>query len=118
MADSEWQGAEGRRRADRPDRTREERASEGGPAPSPVPLAQAMRSVTEEMTLLLGKPPEAVSAVKREGDGWQADVEVLEIERVPDTMSVMASYHVTLDAHGRLMEYERRRRYARGQVSR
>jgi hypothetical protein len=45
-------------------------------------------------------------------------VEVTEIEKVPDTMSVMASYRVALDPEGRLVGYERTRRYARGQIDR
>lgn len=49
-------------------------------------------------------------------DGWQADVEVLELERVPGTTSVMASYRVTLDEQGELVAYERTRRYTRGQI--
>ncbi|WP_406431048.1 gas vesicle protein GvpO [Streptomyces sp. NBC_01589] len=33
-------------------------------------------------------------------DGWQADVEVLELERVPTTTSVMRTHRVTLDEEG------------------
>ena len=43
---------------------------------------------------------------------------MVEIERIPDTSSVMASYRVSLDSQGQLLEYERIRRYARGQVDR
>ncbi len=45
-------------------------------------------------------------------------MEVVEIEKIPDTMSVMASYRVSLDGQGQLMGYERIRRYSRGQVDR
>ncbi|MFE9888909.1 gas vesicle protein [Streptomyces scopuliridis] len=82
----------------------------------PLAMGGAMREATEQLAGLLGKRPESVSAVKRTEEGWQADVEVLEISRVPDTTSVMASYRVRLDEEGRLTEYERRRRYARGQI--
>ncbi|MEV0038160.1 gas vesicle protein [Streptomyces sp. NPDC050804] len=81
-------------------------------------MGQALREATEQLAALLGKQPESVSAVKRTEDGWQADVEVLEIPRVPDTTSVMASYRVRLDEAGRLTEYERRERYARGRIER
>ncbi|MFE4176113.1 gas vesicle protein [Streptomyces sp. NPDC056909] len=85
---------------------------------SSMEMGQALREATEQLAALLGKQPESVSAVKRTEDGWQADVEVLEIPRVPDTTSVMASYRVRLDEAGRLTEYERRERYARGRIER
>jgi hypothetical protein len=77
-----------------------------------------MRSAAEQLFELLGRRPESVSAVKPVDDGWEADVEVLELERVPETTSVMATYHVTLDEEGDLVAYERTRRYARGQIDR
>jgi hypothetical protein len=77
-----------------------------------------MRSATQQLEGLLGKAPESVSAVRPTDDGWEAEVEVLELNRVPETTSVMASYRVTLDADGELMAYERIRRYTRAQTDR
>ncbi|MCK7624353.1 gas vesicle protein [Streptomyces sp. RS10V-4] len=76
----------------------------------------AMRNAAEQLQDLLGRAPESVSAVTPTTDGWQADVEVLEMERIPPTTSVMASYRVTLDEEGDLVSYERTRRYTRGQI--
>lgn len=75
-----------------------------------------MRSAADQLTELLGRVPESISAVRRTEDGWEADVEVLELERIPETSSVLASYRVTLDSDGELMAYERIRRYTRGQI--
>ncbi|MEU6018886.1 gas vesicle protein [Streptomyces sp. NPDC047515] len=83
-----------------------------------VSTPQAMRYAAEQLRELLGRAPESVSAVKPTEDGWQADVEVLELERVPGTTSVMASYRVTLNNDGELVAYERTRRYTRGQIDR
>jgi hypothetical protein len=55
-----------------------------------------------------------VSAVRREDDGWCVVVDVLELPRIPDTTSLLASYEVRLDQDGELMEYRRVRRYRRG----
>ncbi|WP_233289426.1 gas vesicle protein [Kitasatospora sp. MBT63] len=79
---------------------------------------RALRYAAEQLEELLGRTPESVSAVRPTEDGWQADVEVLELERVPTTTSVMATYRVTLDAQGELVAYERTRRYSRGQIDR
>ncbi|ARF53933.1 gas vesicle protein [Streptomyces gilvosporeus] len=83
-----------------------------------ISAPHAMRNAAEQLQELLGRAPESVSSVKPTDDGWQADVEVLELERIPETTSVMASYRVTLDEEGGLVAYERTRRYTRGQIDR
>ncbi|MFD9306265.1 gas vesicle protein [Streptomyces sp. NPDC060048] len=80
--------------------------------------AAAMRSAAEQLAQLLGRPPESVSSLKPTDDGWEAQVEVVELERIPDTTSVMASYKVALDEEGELISYERTRRYSRGMIDR
>ncbi|MBB0243206.1 gas vesicle protein [Streptomyces alkaliphilus] len=83
-----------------------------------VDISTAMRQATKQLSELLQCAPGSVSAVKPAEDGWTADVEVVELEKIPDTMSVMASYRVQLDPQGQLVGYERIRRYARGQIDR
>ncbi|MFI1190562.1 gas vesicle protein [Streptomyces californicus] len=83
-----------------------------------VSVPTAMRQASAQLTELLQCEAGSVSSVKATESGWSADVEVVELERVPDTMSVMASYRVELDPQGTLMSYERLRRYARGQIDR
>ncbi|WP_407914617.1 gas vesicle protein [Kitasatospora sp. NE20-6] len=83
-----------------------------------VSAPDAMRNAAEQLAQLLGRQPESVSALKPTEEGWQADVEVMELERIPDTTSVLASYRVTLDEEGELLAYERVRRYSRGQIDR
>ncbi|MFD0020638.1 gas vesicle protein [Streptomyces sp. NPDC058382] len=63
---------------------------------------------------LIGHPAEGVSAVRRSDDGWCVVVDVLEVPRIPDTTSLLASYEVQLDRAGALLEYRRVRRYRRG----
>ncbi|MFF0225160.1 gas vesicle protein [Streptomyces sp. NPDC004629] len=79
---------------------------------------EAMRRAAAQLAGLLGREPDSVSAIKRTDDGWTASVEVVEIERVPDTSSVMASYRVDMDDQGELTGYDRAQRYARGRVDR
>ncbi|MFG2196391.1 gas vesicle protein [Streptomyces sp. NPDC048639] len=80
--------------------------------------AVAMRKAAQQLSELLGMVPDSISALKPNDDGWAVDVEVVEIERIPETTSVMATYHVLLDPGGELLGYERVRRYARGQLDR
>jgi hypothetical protein len=94
------------------------RSGEARRPPHRVAAPKAMRYASEQLAELLGREPESVSALKPTEDGWQADVEVVELERIPETTSVMASYRVTLDEEGELVAYERLRRYTRGQIDR
>ncbi|MFD3538415.1 gas vesicle protein [Streptomyces sp. NPDC058662] len=80
--------------------------------------ASAMRSAAGQLAQLLGRTPDSVSSLKPTEDGWQAQVEVVELERIPDTTSVMASYKVALDPDGALVSYERTCRYSRGTIDR
>lgn len=91
---------------------------DGDDRKSRITMPEAMRAATKQLGELLGREPGSVSALKRAEHGWTADVEVVEIERIPETTSVMASYHVELDEEGRIVGYERTRRYARGQIDR
>ncbi|MFH0519558.1 gas vesicle protein [Streptomyces sp. M41] len=83
-----------------------------------IRIAEAMRCALEQLAGLLGRAPESVSAMEPTDQGWEADVEVVEVERIPETTSVMASYHVVLDQEGKLQSYRRGRRYTRAQVDR
>lgn len=78
----------------------------------------AVRRAQDQLALLTGQRAEGVSSLTRTEDGWELTIEVLELERVPDTMSLLASYEVSLDAGGNLTGYRRTRRYERGRADR
>lgn len=80
--------------------------------------ARAARLAREQLADLLGREPEGISALARTDEGWIAEVEVVELERIPPTTSVLATYRVTLDEDGELNGYQRVRRYTRGQIDR
>ncbi|MFC5635804.1 gas vesicle protein [Streptomyces bullii] len=81
--------------------------------PSPLQVLREARGQLEELT---GMAAESVSSFEQTEEGWSLEVEVLELERVPDTMSLMASYQVELDPQGQLTGYRRVRRYERGRA--
>ncbi|UFR01203.1 MULTISPECIES: gas vesicle protein GvpO [Streptomyces] len=81
--------------------------------PTPVEVLRQARSQLAELT---GLAPESVSSFEETEEGWSLEVEVLELARVPDTMSLMASYQVELDPEGQLTGYRRVRRYERGRA--
>ncbi|MGV9878720.1 gas vesicle protein GvpO [Streptomyces sp. NPDC003006] len=79
----------------------------------PGPMA-VLRAAQDQLAELTGMTAESVSSFERTDDGWQLEIEVLELARVPDTMSLLASYEVRLDPQGELTGYRRVRRYERG----
>ncbi|GAA3092078.1 gas vesicle protein [Streptomyces roseofulvus] len=107
------QGDDGEQPASRSARKAPASRKRGAPG-----AATAMRAAAEQLEQLLGRSPESVSSLKPADDGWVAVVEVVELERVPETTSIMGSYRVELDASGDLVSYERTRRYSRGTIDR
>lgn len=89
--------------------------AENGKSMSPPEVVGRARRQLEE---LFGKPVEAVSGFGRPEDdagGWTVTLELLELERIPDTTSLLGTYEATLDADGNLVDARRLRRYPRNQ---
>ncbi|MFF5436038.1 gas vesicle protein [Streptomyces achromogenes] len=97
------------------DSVRNERNENEADGRRPTPM-EVLRQARAQLTELTGLVPETVSSFEQTEDGWSVEVEVLELARVPDTMSLMASYQVELDPEGQLTGYRRVRRYERGRA--
>jgi hypothetical protein len=81
-------------------------------AARPGGLPAAVRAEFGELT---GLTAEAVTSLTRNGDdGWVLHIEVVEVPRVPDTTSLLATYEVVTGPDGGLTGYRRIRRYERG----
>jgi hypothetical protein len=82
-----------------------------------VRTRQLLDVAREQVADVTGQAVETVSGLHRDSEGtWIVNVEVLELERVPNTMDLLASYEVTLNDDGDLLGFERRRRYHRAAV--
>ena len=81
-------------------------------------LAEVGQRALEELEALVRCPAEGVSEIRRadNGGGWVVMVDVLELERVPETSDVLGSYEVQMDQDGTLTGFRRVRRYLRSQV--
>ncbi|MFJ5086774.1 gas vesicle protein GvpO [Streptomyces sp. NPDC088674] len=77
-------------------------------------LREIATDAAEELAALIGHEAEGVSAVRRGEAGWRVEVDVVEVLRIPDTTSLLATYEMTLDEEGHLVEYRRLRRFRRG----
>lgn len=70
-----------------------------------------------ELAQVTGLQPLTVSGVTKDEQGWRVSVDMIELKRLPDATDVLATYEVVLDDEGNLLNYQRIRRYLRGQVT-
>jgi Gas vesicle synthesis protein GvpO len=79
--------------------------------------AKELTTVAKETIAdLTGFAPESVSGLQWDGETWLVTVDVCELERVPSTTDVMATYVVQLDERAGLEGYKRTRRFIRSQA--
>jgi hypothetical protein len=81
-----------------------------------LPAVQVVRQGVAQLGEITGRGPDTVSGIEPTEDGWILQVELVELERIPASTSVLASYEVELDEEGNLLEYRRVRRYFRNQA--
>ena len=84
--------------------------------PSNVPALARVRKVREQLHELTGCEPVSISGLAQVDGGWELAVDVVEVRRVPDTASLLATYRVTTDDSGDVSGYERVRRFNRGET--
>ncbi|MEE2046530.1 MULTISPECIES: gas vesicle protein [Nocardiopsidaceae] len=95
----------------------QDNGSEGRPPPrSPgrKSMMERLREAREQFEEITGIEVESVSSFERDGEGWSLNLETLELRRVPDTVSMLATYSVELDSDGEIQGYRRVKRYTRG----
>jgi hypothetical protein len=77
--------------------------------------AVAIQAAVSQFRAMASREPEGVTGVRRTPEGdWSVLIDVVELERIPATTTVMATYRVDIDAGGELLACERLRRYTRG----
>jgi hypothetical protein len=83
--------------------------------PDKLTAVTAIQVAKEQFGALIGRTPEAVSGIRALPDGgWSVLIDTVELDRIPATTSIIATYRVDLDAAGVLCGCERLRRYTRG----
>jgi hypothetical protein len=75
-----------------------------------------VREAVGQVQELIGRPVESVTGMEKDGREWKVTLEVLELERVPNTTDVLGKYEVTLDKDGEITSARRTRRYHRAEA--
>jgi hypothetical protein len=77
-------------------------------------VGKALGQAKQLLAELTGLKPGTITAVDLDEDGTvKVTMEMVELERVPNTMDVLGSYEVVLGKDGQLRGYRRVRRYHR-----
>jgi len=94
---------------------RSSRSSNRGSSNDRSPREIVMGAV-RQLQELIGRPVEAVTGMEKNGSEWRVTVEVVELERIPNTTDVLGKYEVTLDKDGEVTGAQRTRRYHRAEA--
>lgn len=78
-----------------------------------IPSVRLVETAKKELANLIGREVDSASALVDRDGGWCVTVEMVELERIPPTTSLLGSYEVRLDEHGEVIGFERVRRYTR-----
>jgi len=82
-----------------------------------ISAGRAVEQARAQLRELTGRDCESVSALQRTRGGWSVQLETVELERIPRTTDIMASYAIEIDERGDLVNYERVARYYRNQAT-
>jgi hypothetical protein len=98
------------------EKTAERPAAAKAEAPRRLGAAAIAREAAYQLHELIGQEVEGVTGVRRDGDDWLVQVDLLELRRIPATTDVLATYEVEVDDAGDLVGYRRLHRFVRGSV--
>ncbi|MDP4013261.1 MAG: gas vesicle protein GvpO [Candidatus Nanopelagicales bacterium] len=70
-------------------------------------MMDIVKKAREELGVITGSVVEKVSGLEPTDDGWSMRIELIEVQRVPDTQDLLGMYEVQLDAKGGLKSFER-----------
>lgn len=83
------------------------------PTDADVRLVRVVRRAVGQFKAVSGLTADSLSGLRPESDGWSLLVDVVELERIPLTLSILATYRVDTDRDGHMVSYERLRRFTR-----
>jgi hypothetical protein len=70
----------------------------------------------KQLQELIGRPVEGVLGMEKDGSDWTVTLEVVELERIPNSTDLLGKYEVTMDRNGELTAARRTRRYPRSEA--
>lgn len=69
----------------------------------------------QQMQVITGLSPDAVSRFDRDGEGWAIGIDMLEAKSITRTNDLLSSFEVSVAADGTVTRWKRTARFLRGQ---
>lgn len=70
-------------------------------------MMELIKKARAELKMITGSDVERVCGMEPTGDGWQLQMEVVEVSRTPNTQDLLALYDVQLDSEGSVLGFDR-----------
>jgi hypothetical protein len=70
-------------------------------------LPNLVKHARQQLADLTGLPVGSTVSVRRDEGGWCVQVEVVEKKSLPDSQDILASYEMSLDGEGELLNFSR-----------
>lgn len=74
----------------------------------PIRMTELVETAREEIRQLTGLKLSSTVETARTNEGWRISVEMVEKESLPDAMDVLATYELSVDEGGHVLEFKRR----------
>jgi hypothetical protein len=92
------------------------RAAQAGVAGPPIMSGSDIAKLAkDEMSKLTGLQPDSVCGLRHDSDGWHVTLDMVELERIPQSNDLLDEYEAVLDDQGNVVNYQRTRRFSRGE---
>ena len=78
--------------------------------------SELVKLAKDEIVSMTGLELENIASVKKDGDTWVLQADMLELKITPDTQDVLGVYEVVLDTDANVLNYRRIGRYRRAQL--
>lgn len=79
-------------------------------------MRDALARIRQDLHDVTGLQVERASGLDRDNGGWRAQIEVVEVSRIPPSTDVLAVYEVNADGDGAVTSFERVQRYRRSEA--
>ena len=70
-------------------------------------VKEVSEKAKKELKEIIGKKTEGVPTIRKNEEGWNVQVEILEKEKIPDTESLIGIYELEMNQEGEIEEYKR-----------
>ena len=70
-------------------------------------ILDVVQKAREQLGALTGLPLGSTVSARKDKSGWSVEVEVVEKQSIPDGQDILATYEITMDEDGNVLDFAR-----------